>query len=87
MIRHHHERYDGKGYPDRLKAEEIPLYARILAVADSYEAMTADRPYRRPLSPIEALSELNRCSGSQFDPEIVKVFTKVLSKELKEQRR
>lgn len=81
MIRHHHERYDGKGYPDRLKGEQIPLYARILAVADAYEAMVSERPYRRALSPIEALTELERCSGSQFDPEIVKVFVKVLRKE------
>ncbi|MBN2097107.1 MAG: response regulator, partial [Candidatus Omnitrophica bacterium] len=81
MIRHHHERYDGKGYPDHLKGEEIPLYARILAVADAYEAMTSDRPYRRAINPIEALSELERCSGSQFDPKIVETFVQILKRE------
>ncbi len=81
MVRHHHERYDGKGYPDHLKAEEIPLYARILAVADAYEAMTSERPYRRALSPIEALTELERCSGTQFDPKIVAAFVKLFKKD------
>lgn len=80
MVRHHHERYDGKGYPDHLKGEKIPLYARILSVADSYEAMTAERPYRHALTPIEALTELERCSGTQFDPDIIKIFAKVLRK-------
>ncbi|MCQ9208857.1 MAG: response regulator, partial [Omnitrophica bacterium] len=74
MIRHHHERYDGKGYPDHLKGEDIPLYARILAVADAYEAMTSERAYRRALTPIEALTELERCSGTQFDSKVVEVF-------------
>lgn len=78
MVRHHHERYDGKGYPDRLKGEEIPLYSRILAVADSFEAMTAPRPYRAAISPVEAISELERCSGTQFDPEIVNALVRVL---------
>ncbi|GAG05818.1 unnamed protein product, partial [marine sediment metagenome] len=81
MIRHHHERYDGKGYPDHLKGEDIPLYARILAVADAYEAMTSERPYRRAFSPIEALTELERCSGTQFDPKIVEAFVTILKKD------
>jgi putative two-component system response regulator len=81
MIRHHHERYDGRGYPDRLKGEDIPLYARILAVADAYEAMTSQRPYRKPISQSEAIAELKRCSGTQFDPEIVKAFVKTLEEE------
>ena len=81
MVRHHHERYDGKGYPDHLKGEQIPLYARILALADAYEAMTSERPYRRALNPIEALSELERCSGTQFDPKIVAAFVRILKKD------
>jgi response regulator RpfG family c-di-GMP phosphodiesterase len=80
MVRHHHERYDGKGYPDHLKGERIPLYARILCVADSYEAMISERPYRHALTPIEALTELQRCSGTQFDPGIIKIFAEVLRK-------
>ncbi|NQT00351.1 MAG: phosphohydrolase, partial [Candidatus Omnitrophica bacterium] len=67
--------------PDRLKGEEIPLYARILAVADAYEAMTSKRPYRNPLSPVEAISELERCSGGQFDPQMVHSLVKLLKKE------
>ncbi len=81
MVRHHHERYDGKGYPDHLKGEEIPLYARILAVADAYEAMTSERPYRGALTPIEALTELERCSGTQFDPNIVQAFVRILKRD------
>lgn len=76
-IRHHHERYDGTGYPDGLKGEAIPLGSRILAVADAYDAMTSDRPYRDGLSPEGAISEINRCISSQFDPEIVAAFLKI----------
>lgn len=70
----HHERWDGKGYPCGLKGEDIPLEARIIAVADVYEAMTAKRSYQRTKSKEEAVAELERCSGTQFDPDIVKVF-------------
>src|SRR5437762_9189281 len=77
-IRHHHERFDGAGYPDRLRAEEIPLGARIIFVADAYDAMTSERVYRKPFSPREALEELDRCSGSQFDPAIVDAFSEEL---------
>lgn len=77
MIRHHHERFDGSGYPDGLKALDIPLGSRILAVADAYEAMTADRPYRDGLTLAAAVAELKRCSGGQFDPEIVAAFLRV----------
>jgi diguanylate cyclase (GGDEF)-like protein len=70
-VLHHHERWDGTGYPDGLSGEEIPLGARIIFVADAYDAMTSDRVYRRRLSDELALAELNRCAGSQFDPEIV----------------
>ncbi|MBF0407900.1 MAG: GAF domain-containing protein [Candidatus Riflebacteria bacterium] len=74
IIEHHHERYDGKGYPDGLKGTEIPLGARIVMVADSFDAITSCRPYRKPLTFKEALAEVERCSGTQFDPEVVKAF-------------
>jgi diguanylate cyclase (GGDEF)-like protein/PAS domain S-box-containing protein/putative nucleotidyltransferase with HDIG domain len=78
---HHHERWDGNGYPGKLKGKDIPLYARIITVVDSYEAMTADRPYRAKLSEQYAISEIIRCSGTQFDPAIAKIFVqKVLKK-------
>jgi len=73
-IRHHHEQYNGMGYPDGLKGAEIPLVARILAVADAYDAMTADRPYRKGLSRKEALKRLQLGAGEQFDPGIVETF-------------
>ncbi|MCL4472773.1 MAG: response regulator [Actinobacteria bacterium] len=77
MIRHHHERFDGSGYPDGLKHTEIPLGSRILAVADAYEAMTANRPYRGCLSEEDAVAELKRCSGAQFDPDVVDSFLQI----------
>ena len=73
-IKHEHERYDGKGYPDGLKGEEIPLGARIIAVADAFDAMTSDRPYRSAYRAEEAMAELERKAGSQFDPRVVEVF-------------
>jgi diguanylate cyclase (GGDEF)-like protein/putative nucleotidyltransferase with HDIG domain len=73
-VLHHHERWDGDGYPDRLRGEEIPLGARIIFVADAYDAMTSDRVYRRRLTDEEAVSELVRCAGTQFDPSIVAAF-------------
>ncbi len=80
-IRHHHERCDGMGYPGGLKREEIPLLARILCVADSFDSMTADRPYR-PAPGVEyAVREFERCKGSQFDPEVVEAFIDVLGSE------
>jgi HD-GYP domain-containing protein (c-di-GMP phosphodiesterase class II) len=72
--RHHHERYDGRGYPDRLAGDDIPLDARILAVADSYDAMTSDRSYRPALSHAEAISRLQADAGTQFDPACVAAF-------------
>ncbi len=78
-VLHHHERWDGDGYPDRLRGEEIPLGARIIFVADAYDAMTSERVYDRSRSPSEALEELERCSGSQFDPAIVDAFSEELS--------
>lgn len=73
-IRHHHERYDGTGYPDRLKGEDIPLISRILAVADTYDSITTDRPYRKAPGRDFALCELSRCRGTQFDPIIADAF-------------
>ncbi len=77
---HHHERLDGNGYPTGLKGESIPLGSRILAVADSYDAMTTDRPYRRALSQETAIAELERHKGTQFDPNVVDAFARALSR-------
>lgn len=71
-VKHHHEQYDGNGFPDHLKGDGIPLIACIIAVADSLDAMTTDRPYRKALTRDEAIEELKRCSGTQFHPKIVK---------------
>ena len=77
IIRHHHEWYNGSGYPDRLIGDEIPKLARILHVADAFEAMTAARPYRMtPLTGEQALAELRKFAGVQFDPEVVDAFVK-----------
>ncbi|MBI5554292.1 MAG: HD domain-containing protein [Elusimicrobia bacterium] len=72
IVRHHHERFDGRGYPDGPKGEEIPYLSRIIAVADTYDAMTGERPYRPALGTEIALAEIKRCSETQFDPEVVK---------------
>jgi HD-GYP domain-containing protein (c-di-GMP phosphodiesterase class II) len=73
-MKHHHERFDGKGYPDGLKNGDIPPIARIISVADTFDAMTSDRPYRKGLSDEEAMAELQRYSGVQFDPDVVNAF-------------
>ncbi|MFC1807818.1 HD domain-containing phosphohydrolase [Candidatus Omnitrophota bacterium] len=78
LVRHHQEFYDGSGYPDGLKGDEIPLSARILKVCDAYDAMTTDRPYRKAMSKKEATKELQEKSGSEFDPKIVKEFLKAI---------
>lgn len=80
-VRHHHERYDGNGYPCGLLGSDIPLEARIIAVADAYDAMTTNRPYRHSLSLSIALQELVKNSGTQFDPEIIDVFIQILNME------
>lgn len=77
IILHHHERYDGHGYPIGIKGEAIPFESRIIAVADSYDAMTSDRPYRKGLISDVALKEIQRCAGTQFDPIIVEAFMKI----------
>ncbi|HEY1859721.1 MAG TPA: HD-GYP domain-containing protein, partial [Gemmataceae bacterium] len=74
IVRNHHERWDGRGYPDRLLGEETPLASRIVAVADSFDAMTSNRPYRAGLSLDEAFDQLERGSGTQFDPECSRAF-------------
>ncbi|MFV9511442.1 HD domain-containing phosphohydrolase [Tepidibacillus sp. LV47] len=80
-ILYHHERWDGEGYPRGLKGEEIPLFCRILAVADAYDAMTNDRIYRKALSKEEAMAEIRRNAGTQFDPQVVDIFLDIKTKE------
>ena len=75
-VLHHHERWDGRGYPHGLGGEDIPLGSRILFVADAYDAMTSDRVYQEHIAHEEAIAELERCAGSQFDPQVVAVFVK-----------
>jgi diguanylate cyclase (GGDEF)-like protein len=79
-VRHHHERFDGGGYPDGLAGEEIPLESRIILVADAFEAMTSDRPYRQAPGQSFAILELGRHSGTQFDPAVVEALTRVLAR-------
>lgn len=79
-IKYHHERWDGKGYPEGLKDDEIPLEARILALADAFDAMRSNRPYRQALPLEEALEEIRREAGTQFDPELAEVFIRVISR-------
>jgi len=82
LILHHHERLDGSGYPSRLRGTEIPLGSRLITVADSYDALTTDRPYRTARSRAEALAELYRCAGTQFDPQVVQAFSAALTREV-----
>jgi len=74
MVRHHHEFYDGTGYPDRLEGGNIPHGARLIAIADAYDTITSDRTYKKARTPEDAFAELERCAGNQFDPELVRVF-------------
>lgn len=73
-IAQHHEWWNGEGYPHQLSGEDIPIECRILAIIDAYDAMTSDRPYRRSLGHEEAMKEIERCSGQQFDPQLVDIF-------------
>jgi putative nucleotidyltransferase with HDIG domain len=78
-VLYHHERWDGAGYPSGRAGEEIPLEARLLAIADAFDAMTSDRPYRRALTQEHALAEIERCAGTQFDPELARVFLELFA--------
>ncbi len=77
-VKHHHERFDGTGYPDRLSGDEIPVHAQIIALADTYDAMTSSRPYRKGLNQEKAIAEIRRCSGSQFNPKLAEIFIDVV---------
>ena len=77
IVQHHHERYDGSGYPDRMSGDNIIIGARIFAIADTYDAMTTDRPYRKALTDRDAREEIKRCNGTQFDPKITEAFFQI----------
>ena len=77
----HHEKWDGTGYPNKLKGEEIPLLARIISAVDSHDVMVHDRPYHHAMPEEDAIKELRRCAGTQFDPHVIEVFTKLLEEE------
>jgi HD-GYP domain-containing protein (c-di-GMP phosphodiesterase class II) len=79
-VLYHHERWDGGGYPEGMRGGEIPLEARVLAVADAFDAMTSPRPYRRPFTTERALEEIERCSGTQFDPAVAEAFLAIWSR-------
>jgi putative nucleotidyltransferase with HDIG domain len=81
FAKHHHERFDGRGYPSGLKGEDIPYYSRIILIADTFDAMTSTRPYRKGLPYQTAFEELNEFAGSQFDPDLVKSFISAMTKE------
>lgn len=87
IVKHHHERYDGKGYPGKLVGNQIPLSARIVSLADSFDAMTSDRSYRPRFTLFKALAEIERCKGTQFDPELATLFIETITenKEIIEQ--
>jgi HD-GYP domain-containing protein (c-di-GMP phosphodiesterase class II) len=80
LVRSSHERFDGTGYPDKLAGDDIPLGARIVAVCDAYDAMVSDRPYRTGMSSEQAVEELTRCAGTQFDPAVVDAFIAALAR-------
>ena len=82
VILHHHERWDGRGYPEGLAGEAIPLGARVLGVVDAFRSMTSERPYRPAMSLAAAIREVKRCSGTQFDPTVVKAFLNVKAPKL-----
>lgn len=84
IIRHHHEHFNGRGYPDGLKEGKIPLMARIVAIADAFDAMTSDRPYRPGMTPEQAVTLLEAGSGSQWDPELIPIFITLIQEEIRE---
>lgn len=81
VVKHHHERWDGKGYPSGLEKEKIPLLSRILALADTFDALTFGRPYKKAVGYLDALKEIERCSGSQFDPHMANLFIQMIMDE------
>lgn len=81
IVEYHHEKYDGNGYPFKLKGDEIPLSARITAVADTFDAMTSKRSYRNPIPLTDVVDELKKCSGTQFDPNVVNTFLDIINNE------
>lgn len=81
LVRHHHERFDGDGYPGRLQAEEISLPTRIFTLADAYSAMTTDRPYRKGLTIEQAVDQIERGAGTQFDPDLAREFVAMLDRD------
>ena len=81
IVEYHHEKYDGNGYPFKLKGDEIPLAARITAVADTFDAMTSKRSYRDPIPLTDVVQEFKKCSGTQFDPNIVNTFLDIINNE------
>jgi diguanylate cyclase (GGDEF)-like protein len=81
LVRSSHERFDGSGYPDGLRGDEIPLGARAVAVCDAFDAMTTERPYREPVAEADAIQELRRCAGTQFDPMVIEAFCRVIARE------
>jgi HD-GYP domain-containing protein (c-di-GMP phosphodiesterase class II) len=84
VIRHHHENYNGQGYPDRLSGEEIPIYSRIIAIADSYDAMAVTRSYHNARTHLEIMAILHKETGAKYDPELMRVFCEIIeSSELK----
>ena len=87
IVSHHHEKFNGKGYPDSLEGTKIPLNARIFCVADTVDAMTSDRPYRKALSFEIAKEELDKFTGIQFDPDVVKAFNSLSVAEWKKERK
>ena len=80
IVRHHHERWDGRGYPDRIQGEEIPLAARVICACDAYSAMTTDRAYRAAMPIADAVAELERCAGNQFDPHVVAALVRTVAR-------
>jgi PAS domain S-box-containing protein/putative nucleotidyltransferase with HDIG domain len=86
IVRHHQEKWDGTGYPDRLRGDAIPLGARIVAVVDAFGAMTDTRPYKHAVTPAQAQEEITRCAGTQFDPKVVDIFCRLLHRERPESR-
>jgi len=86
LILYHHERYDGQGYPQGIEGDSIPIGARVIAVADAFDAMTSDRPYRRALPLRSVLQELEQRKGDQWDPQVVEVLTGILRQELEGKR-